>query len=29
MAVLSAFLAVFGGSFEQHLVSTFDAGHGG
>ncbi len=26
MAVLSAFLAVFGGSFEQHLVSTFEVG---
>jgi len=26
MAVLSAFLAAFGGSFEQHLVSTFEIG---
>jgi dolichol-phosphate mannosyltransferase len=26
MAVLSAFLAIFGGSFEQHLVSTFEVG---
>ena len=26
MAVLSAFLAVFGGSFEEHLVSTFEIG---
>ena len=26
MAVLSTFLAVFGGSFEQHLVSTFEVG---
>ena len=26
MAVLSAFLAVFGGSFEQHLVSAFELG---
>jgi dolichol-phosphate mannosyltransferase len=26
MAVLSAFLATFGGSFEQHLVSTFEVG---
>ena len=26
MAVLSAFLAVFGGSFAQHLVSTFEVG---
>ncbi|HEY6816998.1 MAG TPA: glycosyltransferase family 2 protein [Croceibacterium sp.] len=26
MAVLSAFLAMFGGSFEQHLVSTFEVG---
>ncbi len=26
MAVLSAFLAAFGGSFEQHLVSSFEIG---
>ena len=26
MAVLSVFLGVFGGSFEQHLVSTFEVG---
>jgi len=26
MAVLSAFLATFGGSFEQHLVSSFEIG---
>jgi dolichol-phosphate mannosyltransferase len=26
MAVLSAFLAVFGGSFKDHLVSTFEVG---
>ena len=26
MAVLSAFLGVFGGSFEQHLVSSFEIG---
>lgn len=26
MAVLSAFLAVFGGSFEQHIVSAFELG---
>jgi len=26
MAVLSAFLAIFGGSFEQHLISTFEVG---
>jgi dolichol-phosphate mannosyltransferase len=26
MAVLSAFLATFGGSFEQHLVSSFEVG---
>ena len=26
MAVLSAFLGAFGGSFEQHLVSTFEIG---
>lgn len=26
MAVLSAFLAAFGGSFEEHLVSTFEVG---
>jgi dolichol-phosphate mannosyltransferase len=26
MAVLSAFLALFGGSFKEHLVSTFEVG---
>jgi dolichol-phosphate mannosyltransferase len=26
MAVLSAFLAVFGGSFQQHLISSFEIG---